>query len=97
MAKKKSKIKSNSFEDTILICACGNPEHNLMIKYNEKLNSAYCEIHLNKLKLFDRIKNGIAYIFNKESKYGDYEEFIIDERHVDVLISLANQLKKQNN
>lgn len=91
------KKKSNSFEDTILICACENPQHNLMIKYNEKLNSAYCEIHLNKLNIFERIKNGIGYIFNQESKYGEYDEFIIDERHADILISLANQLKKQNN
>lgn len=95
MAKKK--IKNSSFDKTMLICACGNPKHNLVVKYNEYLKTAYFEIHLNQIKLWERIKNGIKYIFNKERYYGDYVEVALNQTHADFLIELGTLLKSDNN
>lgn len=92
--KKNKKVKAIVFEEQVLTCACSNPNHNIQIKYNEKLNSAYCEIHINKLSFWKRLKNAIMYLFNRDSKFGEYDEFIFDERHADILINLGKALKK---
>ena len=81
-------------EELILVCACKNPNHVIKINYNAHLESAYCDIHLNKVSFKERLKIAVKYLFGKESNFGDYDEFIFNEEHADILIELGQRLKK---
>lgn len=83
-------------EEQILTCACKNPNHIIRINYNSKLDEAYCDVHLNKLSFWKRLNSSFKYIIGKENKFGDFDEFIFDKQHADILIDLGQKLKKNN-
>ena len=88
--------KSKGSSEDIMICACSSVEHQIVVRIDEDdKNMAYCEIHLCKLPFFKRLKNGLKYIFGYKSKYGDFDEFILDWRHADKLIELGKKLKDE--
>ncbi len=69
----------------ILLCDCESPEH-LMLFYFEGIESypmVYVSIHLKKLPWYKRVIHGIKYIFGHQSKYGAFDEFILnkDDKH----------------
>lgn len=65
----------------------------IKIKYNEALNNIYCDIHLNKLSFWKRLKTSIKYLFGFDSKFGDFDEFIFDEQHAETLLRMGYRLK----
>lgn len=81
-------------EEKLIRCACRNVEHQMVIDYDEEDNLAYVEYHLVKLPFFKRLKNGVKYIFGYESRYGDFDEMILDDTYADYFIYLGNKLKK---
>lgn len=87
----------DNFEEEIMICACSSTEHQIVINKDLKDNIAYCHIHLNKFSFWERLIHGIKYIFGYKCKYGDWDEFILNERHAMQLIKLANFLKGNKN
>lgn len=91
--KNKSKKVKNIVEEDVLTCACHNPNHVIRVKYNRRLNAAFFEIHLNKLSFWERLKNAFIYLFGKETKYGEYDDFIFDIENVDKLIEIGNKIK----
>lgn len=78
--------------DEIMICACSSVEHQIIIsKWNDDgYKHAYLMIHLNKLPFFKRLIHGLKYIFGYKCKYGDFEEFIIDDKNVNKLKEIVN-------
>ena len=81
-------------EQKLIVCACHNVEHQMIIDYDKEDNLAYVEFHLVKLPFFKRVKHGIKYIFGHKSRYGDFDEMIIDDAYADYFIDLGNKLKK---
>jgi hypothetical protein len=84
-------------EPSILLCACSSSEHQIIIHPSlddpeDKLY--YCTIHLQSYGLFKRLLLGIRYIFGYKCKYGHWEEFILDSRHVEQLKNLSENLSE---
>lgn len=87
-------MRMNKMDEKLLVCACHNVEHQLIIEYDKEDNLAYFEIHLNKLPLWERLKHAIKYTFGYKCKYGDFDELIIDSKYADYFIELGTKLKE---
>lgn len=77
----------------VLVCVCNSPEHSIIFNYDDEDKECYVSIHLSKLNFWDRLKSAIKYIFGYRSRYGDFDEIILDKSHADYLIELGNKLK----
>jgi hypothetical protein len=64
-------------EREIFICDCHSLEHQCSIfQYEEEI---YFEIHLSNYKnFFQRLLQGIKYIFGHKSRQGDWDTFILN-------------------
>lgn len=82
----------------LLLCQCYSTEHQIIIFYDEDENNegkypvCYINIHLNKTSFWRRLLYGIKYIFGYRSKYGAFEEFIINPKDADKLQKVVNYL-----
>lgn len=74
-------------ENQIIICSCNSTEHQMILSSIEGEKEVYVHIHLNHLSFWKRLILGVKYIFGYTSKYGHWEEMILDTSHI-------NQLKK---
>ena len=68
-------------EHTILVCECSSTEHQIVFMKDEDDGFIYCHIHLTPKTFWERIKNGIKYIFGYRSIYGDFDEIILSPKH----------------
>lgn len=94
---KNNKGKAQINDEEILICACHSTEHQIVIQKDEEDKVLYCSIHLSPLPWYKRLINGIKYIFGYRCKYGDFDEFLFDEKHIDKLKKMINFLNKNKN
>ena len=67
-------------EDKILICACHNSEHQILIHKDIIDGEVYIDIHLAKRSFLERLIYGIKYIFGYQCKYGAFDEFVFTKR-----------------
>lgn len=82
-----------------VLCSCNHADHLLIINYNEEKDYADCsiEIHLSPLPFFQRLIRAFKYVFGYRSRYGDYEEMVIDrERALKIKNFLDNAIGKEN-
>lgn len=86
-------------EKELFVCSCSNIEHQISMVYevDDEFNDVYCYIHLVKFSFWERVKNGIKYIFGYKSKYGDFEEFIFNPKDADKLQKVVDYLKSCDN
>ena len=89
------KYKNVVMIDEILICACSSDEHQIILHKDEEDKVVYCTIHLVKLSFWNRLLAAIKYVFGYKCKYGNFEEIILDKRHVNKLENLVNFLKDE--
>lgn len=85
-------------EREILICQCESIEHQVTFSWLEgdKDGGVYMEVHLAPLGFWQRVVNGIKYIFGHRSKYGDFDEMIIKKEDVWKLEKIVEYLKNNN-
>lgn len=91
-----TEIIDNNMENRteILVCGCHNVEHQVVFVYDEEDGLVYCNIHLVELPFWKRLKNGIKYIFSShKSKYGNFDEFILDKSNIKQLNKVVYFLK----
>lgn len=70
----------------LYICACNSAEHQMIFNpdpLDEKL--IYVEINLVRKSFIDRLIYGIKYIFGYQSKYGAFEEIVLNKDHAEQL------------
>jgi hypothetical protein len=53
---------------------------------------AHVNVHLVKRSFWYRVKYGIKYIFGFKSRYGAWDEFILDKTHAQSLREMAKHL-----
>lgn len=83
---------------SILICSCNSTEHQMVIyKTTDPLYGpeAYVHVHLIKRSFWYRLKYGIKYIFGYKSKYGAWDEFILNPGHIDQLQNVVDHLNNE--
>lgn len=90
-------MEKNEYKYDCIICSCGSTEHDIIITRNENKDyddNVYLSIHLvNERNIFKRIKYAIKYIFGYKSKYGCFDEIILDKRHYEKIKEIADYLK----
>lgn len=81
----------------VLICECNSTEHQIIINYNKDDNIAYCHIHLTTHQnLFKRLWVGVRYAFGYKCRYGDWDEFILSDKHSPQLKELSELLAESS-
>lgn len=82
----------------LLICQCHNTEHQMIFLYDNEDNDAtvYVHIHLNKYDFWHRLKHGIKYIFGHQSRFGAFDEFIMNPKDANKLEKVVEYLKSDN-
>jgi hypothetical protein len=86
-------------EREIVICACHSTEHQMVISYTEdvidgeKYPEVYIHLHLTKKPFWWRVRYGIKYIFGYQSRYGAFDEMIIDKKDVDKFKRVVEHLE----
>ena len=85
----------NQVVKELFVCRCSDIEHQISMAYevDDEIKDVYCYIHLVRLPFWERVKNGIKYIFGYKSKYGDFEEFIFNPKDADALQKVVDYLK----
>lgn len=83
-------------EREVLICQCESLEHQVTFSWleDDKYGDVYMEVHLTPLSFWQRVVNGIKYIFGHRSKYGDFDDMIIKKEDVWKLEKIVEYLKK---
>jgi len=77
----------------ILVCECNSLEHQFAIWYDDE--DLYIQPHLNRKPLRDRILYAIKYIFGYQSKYGAFDEIIINPDDAEKIISYLEKIKQK--
>lgn len=69
-------------KDEIFICDCYSVEHQLILRQDpDSFDDIYVYIHLNKeRKFWKRLKHGVKYIFGYKSRFGAWDEFIVNKK-----------------
>lgn len=82
-------------EKDIFICECNSHEHQIIVTYDEELNYVFLTIHLTKRGFFNRLWLGIKYILGYKSKYGNWDQFMLNPDDRDKIEKINNFLKQQ--
>lgn len=79
----------------IIICSCSSTEHQVVFKAfdEEIIKEVYMDIHLVKHSFWQRLKYGLKYIFGYKSRYGAWDEIILDKEHAPQLEAIAVYLR----
>ena len=80
-----------------LICQCNSIEHQISFSWiedKELEGEVYLEVLLKPLSFWQRLKNGIKYIFGHRCIYGDFNEVILRKEDVHKLERVVEFLKK---
>jgi hypothetical protein len=82
-------------ENLLLICSCHSTDHQMIIYRNTDPlygPEAYIHVHLVRRSFWYRLKYAIKYVFGYKSRYGAWDEFILDPTHVESLEALVSHL-----
>jgi hypothetical protein len=84
----------------ILICDCHSTEHQIVVYYSEDslsdgttIPSCYLHVHLNSQSFWKRLVYGVKYIFGYKSRFGAWDEMILNPDDADKIQEIANYLK----
>lgn len=78
----------------LLVCGCGNLEHQLVFTYFDDEPEVYVEMHLKPLPFWERLRLGIKYIFGYQSRYGSFDEIILNKSHISTLNKVIDKLNE---
>ena len=88
-------------ENDILVCACHNVDHNVIVTHDTEDELVYVNVRLEDDQSFsDRLKTAFKYIFKIKRCKSDYTEFILDSNDIPKLkriITTLNGLKESEN
>ena len=80
----------------LLLCSCYSSEHQMIIHLDEGGDlfppEAFVHVHLVRRSFWYRLVYGIKYIFGYKSKYGAWDEFMLDKTHANSLREIAKHL-----
>ena len=86
----------------VIICSCHSPEHQAIFYYLEwdgdpNDTNIYMQYHLSTHdSFFKRLWAGIKYAFGYKSRYGFWDELLMEEPQVEQLRNFLNKLKESN-
>jgi len=94
--KKRKKMSAKPIAPDVLICSCNNSEHQVLIMRDNNYPEVYVHFHLVKRPFWQRFNYAIKYILGYKSRYGAWDEFILNHTHIDKLKDIVNHLEDEN-
>lgn len=61
---------------TLFTCVCGSMEHIFVVTADDE--DLLIEVHLSPLPLFERLKHAVQYVFGYRSRWGDFDEIVLN-------------------
>lgn len=61
---------------TLFTCRCFSIEHSFVVSADNE--DVFIEVHLAGLPFWSRVKHAINYVLGRKSKWGDFEEILLD-------------------
>lgn len=93
----KSTVTLRPDEQMLLTCKCGDPDHNLIIGYNNDGSEVFVAVHLvREPNVFKRAWIALKYIFGRRSIYGDFDEIVLSPLDAPKLQQVVDHLNKQS-
>ena len=86
----------NNLKRDIFICDCHSLEHIFAMWYDPELNHVYIEPHLAKKPFWKRIIYAIKYVFGYQSRFGAFDEVIVNPDDVEKINECLNKIKTCN-
>jgi hypothetical protein len=85
-------------DNQLILCSCHSPEHQMILLASPDKSEVLCYvcIHLVKRPLWYRIKYGLKYIFGYKSRYGAWDELLLDSSHATQLQNVVNYLNQKS-
>lgn len=72
-----------------VVCECGSLEHFMQISYEPQLDDCvFVTIHLSELPFWKRVKLAFLYVLGRKSKYGNFEEIILNKKQLKKVIDV---------
>jgi len=89
----KNIIENHCHDELTLICACNNFDHQIIFwKDNEFRDTIiYVHPHLAQKRLWKRIVYACRYVLGHKSRYGAWDEFIMEKEQLEKLLKYAKQ------
>jgi len=94
--KKKTKMSVKPLAPDVLICSCNNSEHQVLLMRDKNYPEVYVHFHLVKRSFWYRLKYAIKYILGYKSRYGAWDEFVLNHTHVEKLAEIVDHLEDDN-
>ena len=88
---------SDKIEKECIICRCGSYNHMVMLirdQFFDEYVDLSLNIHLSPLPFFKRLKNAFFYIFGRRSRYGDFDEVLLNRESVLKIQSFLEETMK---
>ena len=83
-------------EHEIVVCQCGSTEHQIIFAHDTDDKVVYMSIHLTSHGFWGRLKEGLKYIFGHKSKYGAFDEVILNgDDHLKQFENVVKTLKEE--
>jgi len=82
----------------LFICACHSTDHQLIFlpfEDKEHGNEVFVHVHLVSQPFWKRLRHGIKYIFGHKSRFGDFDEMILNKDHAKQLLEMSRFLDKE--
>ena len=86
----------SSLKHKYVECACSSSEHTIRFTYFEDDQEIYIETQLKKGPWYKRLYIGLLYILGRESKYGHWEETMLDSSKIRELHNFLHETKAVN-
>jgi hypothetical protein len=61
---------------TLFTCRCYSIEHSFVVSADDE--DLFIEVHLAALPFWTRVKHAFNYVIGRKSKWGDFEEILLD-------------------
>ena len=82
-------------KEQLFICECNSLDHVMLLSYDNEDNTAYINIRLSTHHgFFNRLWRGLQYAFGRKSRFGDFDEFIIQPDDALKMIETLSRIKQ---
>ncbi len=78
-------------EIELVICGCGQPEHQILLYKYDGDDEVWFEVHLSKKSFFKRLAYGIRYILGYQSKTGAFSEVVLEKPQQEKIVRFLEE------
>ena len=82
-------------KEQLFICECHSMDHIMLFSYDEEDNQVFVHIRLSTYhNFFNRLWRGLKYAFGLNSRFGNFDEFLVQPDDALKMIETLNKIKQ---